>query len=344
MSWRAKPPVELPDRRAAWRWWWQSVDHLALLPMLARLPEPVAYAASAWRGSWSCRLGRDWAELSVGQVYVAERTAQAMRLMFPKATPQQVASWVRERYQTVAFEELEARWIARGAWADAVVHRWQLPDVARPLQALAGKGLVVVQAHFNNPLVGCMGLARASGKRVWVTMSSITDHHQVHPAVSAHFREKYAAALPWLNGGGFVDTDRAGGLRRLYRGLAAGDWVVVMADLPPAPGQDGVCVPWLGERRWLAEGAVRLARQTGSPLASLGMWRDAPGEWRWHLGDLRHLDEGGDGERAIADVYAGLGEAIRQAPGHWWAAHLLPEMRCGDTDLGVAEAAATART
>lgn len=341
MSWRARPPVELPGRRAALRWWWQAPDHLAVMPALARLPEPVAYAASAWRGRWSCRLGRDWAELSVGQAYVAERTAQAMRLMHPGATAPQVARWVRERYQTVAFEELEARWIARGGWADAAVQRWQLPDVTAPLRALAGRGMVVLQAHFNNPLVGCMGLARASGKRVWVTMSSITDHPQVHPAVSAHFRDKYAAAQPWLNGGGFVDTDRAGGLRRLYRGLAAGDWVVVMADLPPAPGQEGVSVPWLGERRWLAEGAVRLARQTGTPLASLGLLRGAPGEWRWALGDLQWLNEGGDGDSAIGRAYADLDSVIRQAPGHWWAAHLLPEMRCGDP--GVADALAAAR-
>lgn len=324
-----KVPDALTDPTARQRWWWQGPDYGLLLPVMARLPVSWGYAMSDKRGAWHARHGRDWAELSVGQRYVGERTAAAYRELVPQASDQDIAGWVRERYQTVSAEELEGQWIARGKLEVFGAGQPDFSAVLSRLDALGGKGLVVLQAHYNNPLVGCIGLARATGRRAWVTISAITDHPQVHPAVSRHFRNKYGQAQASLNGGGFQETESPAGLRRLYRALQAGDMVVVMADLPAAPGQDGVCVPWLGARRLMAAGAVRLARQTGCALSAMVVNRVRPGAWAWQLTEPLLPDPAlPDGQDvAVCAAYAALGQAILRHPGRWWAAHLLHDSR-----------------
>ena len=326
-----KVPDALTEPAARQRWWWQGPDYGLLLPALSRLPVGWGYALADKRGAWHARHGRDWAELSVGQRYIGERTAAAYRELVPTASVQDVAEWVVERYRTVSAEEMEGQRIARGALDVFAAGRPDFSAGLARLKGLGSGGLVVLQAHFNNPLVGCIGLARATGRRVWVTISAITDHPQVHPAVSAHFRRKYAHAQSSLNGGGFQETESPAGLRRLYRALSAGDMVVVMADLPAAPGQDGVCVPWLGASRLMAAGAVRLARQTGCAVSALVLNRVRQGAWAWSLTEPMLPKPGvADGQDvAIGAAYAALGTAILRHPGHWWAAHLLHDsQRC----------------
>jgi lauroyl/myristoyl acyltransferase len=154
-----------------------------------------------------------------------------------------------------------------------------------------------------------------------------------------HFRRKYAQAQASLNGGGFMETESPAGLRALYRALQAGDLVVVMADVPAAPGQDGICVPWLGRRRVLAPGAVRLARQTGAAMAAMVVACPANGAWSWTLTEPLVAKVGvPDGEdAAICAAYRALGAAIMANPGGWWAAHLLLDARNCDSGSGVWE-------
>lgn len=347
-----KAPDALLDQAAKRRWLWQGPDYGWLLPTLARLPERLGYALSGLRGWLNRRWGRDWAELSVGQRYIGERTAAAYRTLFPGAAPEAIAGWVLTRYQTVAAEELEGQRIARDVLDVFAAGQPDLSGCMTRLSGLGSGGLVVVQAHFNNPLVGCMGLARATGRRVWVTISAVTDHPQVHPAVSMHFKRKYAQAQASLNGGGFQETESPAGLRRLYRALKAGDLVVVMADLPAAPGQDGVCVPWLGQHRVMAAGAVRLARQTGCALAAMVVTCPANpsnGQWQWALSEPLLPQPGvPDGaDEAVASAYGALGEAIRRHPGQWWAAHLLHDAACcegGGGDMHAPKPAALRQT
>jgi hypothetical protein len=329
-------PDALPDEAAKRRWLWQGPDFGRLLPAMARLPARWGYALSGLRGRLNCRWGLDWAELSVGQRYIGERTAAAYSALFPGSAPQAIADWVVARYQTVSAEELEGQCIARGTLDVFAAGQPDLSGGMARLDGLGAGGLVVLQAHFNNPLVGCMGLARATGRRVWVTISAVTDHPQVHPAVSMHFRRKYAQAQASLNGGGFQETESPVGLRRLYRALKAGDLVVVMADLPAAPGQEGVCVPWLGQHRVMAAGAVRLARQTGCAMAAMVVTCPANGAWQWTLSEPLLPQPGVPDavDEAVGAAYGALGAAIRGNPGRWWAAHLLQDAPVCDGRVG----------
>jgi len=298
------------------RWWWQGPDYGCLLPVLAALPTGVGHMFSRWRGSVNARWSRDWAELSVGEAYVASRTAATWQALRPDADALQVEQWVRSRYQTVALEELTGMQLARGCWRGRTA--LAAPFKAALTAAPAG-GMVWLQAHFGNPLMGCVALAQGSGRRVWVTMSSITDHERVHPQVSGLFRNKYAHATRWLNGGGFVDSEKPATLRQLYRALQQGDWVVMMADLPAAPGQAGVCVPWLGGNRLLAEGAMRLLAQSGAGMGAMWMQTDGPKEWC--------LNGMVAGAETPHEAYASLARVLLDQPGAWWAAHLWLESR-----------------
>lgn len=312
----SSPPAALNRASAGTRWQWQGPDYGLFLPAMAWLISSWAYRLAGWRGLWAYKFSRDWAELSVGEPYLRARTSSAWRDVFPSASHDDIAVWTRERYQTVSEEELEARWIANG---DLSRFSFEGENLVQTLSQRGTQGLVLVQPHFNNPLVGCIGLAAMTGARVWVTMSAVTDHPQVHPLVSAHFRNKYATAQQWLNGGGFVNTENPGALRKLYRALQAGDVLVVMADIPPQPGQPGVCVQWMGKKRLLAEGAVRLAQQTGSRLAAMWVERSSQAAWRWKVSALKEACEG------VQPAFDALAAAIEANPGRWWGAHLLLE-------------------
>lgn len=318
MKWLKAAPTALKGIGSVWRWHLQALDYGLLLPLMSRLPTGIAYRLADWRGEWNAQHGRDWAELSQGLAYIASRTADALRLARPEATEAHVQSWVAQRYRTVAREELEARWLARG---DLGRFSMDLPNLKDWATQCKGDGVVVVQPHFHNPLLACVGLAKATGARVWVTISDITDHEQVHPLVSAHFRLKYASAQQWLNGGGFLPTEDKSSLRRFYKALKAGDIVVVLGDLPGQPGGDGVDVPWMGARRLLAAGAVRLAQHTGSCLVGMGVARADGGVWRWQLSKPVSLDV----PDAAGEVFACLEAQICADPGGWWASHLLSE-------------------
>ena len=81
-----------------WAWRWQAIDYGWLLPLLARLPYALAHKLAKWRGTVHAHLGRDWAELSVGMPYIAERTSKAANLLWPQLDAQVVCRTSRGRH------------------------------------------------------------------------------------------------------------------------------------------------------------------------------------------------------------------------------------------------------
>lgn len=289
------------------------------MPAIGRLPTPWAYAAARLRGRWAAARGRDWVELSLGLQYIHSRTQAAWRTAFPAAPQAAVDAWARARYETWVEEELEAGWMAQGAW-----HRFAALDLGPARQVLteaSGRGLVLVQAHYNNPTLACAAVGMATDRPVWMTVSGVYEHPQVHPCLRDLFRGKYRGAESRLHGGRLLHSESPASMRQLYRALERGDVVIVVADLPPEPGQDGVCVPWLGGTRLLAGGAHRLAARTGSRVGSLWLQAPAPGRWDLNLA----VEDDPTVDVAIRRAYARLAEVLSGHPGRWWAAHLLPE-------------------
>lgn len=318
-----RAPDALTDPAAASRWRQQAFTYQWLMPAIGRLPMPWAYTAARWRGRWASTRGRDWVELSLGLRYIRERTEAAWRSIRPQADSAQVAAWATARYQTWVEEELEAEWIRRGRW-----QRFRGLDLAAASQALTGpadQGLVLVQGHFNNPTLACAAVGMASSRPVWMTVSGIYEHAQVHPRLQDLFRGKYRGVEGLLNGGRLLHSESPSSMRQLYRALERGEIVIVVADLPPEPGADGVCVPWVGGHRLLAAGAQRLVSRTGSRVGSLWLQAPSAGQWSLHA----ELAPAGEPLQAVRQAYGRLGEVLQTEPGRWWAAHLWPDTpRC----------------
>jgi lauroyl/myristoyl acyltransferase len=99
--------------------------------------------------------------------------------------------------------------------------------------------------------------------------------------------------------------------------------LVILGDAPVLPGGGASMeVGFLGERRRLAGGPLRMAQRTDSDLG---------GYVCRHLGGARYQLEMGpiapaQDPAAVERVYDFFSAAISANPGGWWAADLLPAM------------------
>jgi lauroyl/myristoyl acyltransferase len=292
----------------------QALEYGWLVPAMARLPDALAYPLARWRGALNARHDRDWVSLSLRHRHVAAMAEQGLAQILPA---QAVGAAVVERFETVAREEMEARALELHG-----LGHFQM-DVADALARLAtrpaGRGLVLVTPHLETFVLGIAALA-STGARVHPVMSSVSEDPRVHPAIRAHFRLKYRGLERHLNGGQLADAETS--MRYFYRALSQGDVVVVIADAPAPPDSPGVCLPFLGAQRQVAQGALRLATQSGSLLAAFAChWQGG----RRHSVAMSELwDPQEDATAAYAHAFAFMEQHIRVNPGRWWASHLLP--------------------
>lgn len=303
-------PVSLPT----WSIRAQGPEYHWLLPALARLPDALAYRAARWRGIFNARHDRDWVSLSLGHRHVAHLAAEGFAEFLP---PNAVSGALLDRFETVAREEMEAR----------ALHIFGLNHFAvetgDALARLAGRprhrGLVLITAHLETFVLGIAALASA-GERIHAVMSNVSADPRVNNAVREHFRVKYAGLQRHLHGGSLAAAETS--MRHFYRALARGEIVVVLADAPAPPGVAGERVTWFGAERQLAQGALRLAQQSGSLLGAFACHHEGARRHSVHLSELHDAQLGS--EQAYAQAFAFLEKHIRYRPGRWWASHLLP--------------------
>jgi lauroyl/myristoyl acyltransferase len=298
--------------KLAWRW--QAIDYGFLMPLLAKLPYALAHKLAMLRGALHARYGRDWAELSVGIRYIAERTANAAVQLWPKL---KAADIVEKRYQAIAIEEWHGNILARGSLRDLHCNLDSLQHMLS--KASPQKGLVVLTAHFDSFIVGMVGLGLC-GRKTSVTTSNIYEHEQVHPAVGAFFERKYRGAETFLNGGKFMHVETS--LRAFYRALLRKETVVVVADLPATQEGSGVCLPWLGQSRKVANGGFRMAVETDSQICAMVCITNLEGEVSWLCSDVFDPETSADYETQLFQFFE---KCILENPGKWWASHLLQD-------------------
>lgn len=302
----------------AWSLALQGPEYRWLIPGMSALPDDLAYALARRRGRFNARHDRDWVSLGLQRQHVAPQVANGYALFLG---PAQVKACVDERFETVAREEMEARALERHGLQHFQVDAQDALDALH--QRPKKRGIVLVTAHLDTFVLGIAALAQR-GEVIHPVMSEVSADPRLHPAIREHFVRKYAGLQRHLNGGQLASAETS--MRHFYLALARGEAVVVLSDSPaPTPGT-GLCVPWMGEHRRMAQGALRLAETTGSLLAAFAC--------RWHEG--RHhsvhlsalLDPGQSGAQACArQAFAFLEQHILAAPGRWWASHLLPA--CG---------------
>lgn len=308
-------PEHPPKRPLAWHL--QALDYGLVLPILARLPLRWGAWLSRCRGRLHARLGRDWAELSLGMTYIGGRTAQAAKRLWPEGSASEV---VRERYVQVAREE----------WHGMLIQKNRLRDLSLDLNHLQqmlkyrdkARGLVVLTAHFDSFIVGMLGLGLC-GERTSVTTSNVYKNIQVHPAVQNFFDRKYRAGEQHLCGGQFLHVETS--TRSLMKALRRHETVVVVADAPATANGSGTWLTWLGAERKLADGALRMALETHSQLCAMVCVTDANGGLHWLCSEIH--DPQTD-PLSAQKCFAHLEQAILDYPGRWWAAHLLNDYPC----------------
>lgn len=308
-------PEHPPKRSLAWHL--QALDYGLVLPSLARLPLRWGGWLSLCRGRLHARLGRDWAELSLDLTYIGERTAQAAEKLWPALPSQEV---VRERYVQVAREEWHGMLIQQNRLHDL---RMDLSHLQQMLQQRdKERGLVVLTAHFDSFIVGMLGLGLC-GETTSVTTSNVYKNVQVHPAVQDFFDHKYQAGESHLSGGRFLHVETF--TRSLMKALRRHETVVVVADAPATVSGSGVWLNWLGAERKLADGALRMARETRSQLCAMVCVTEPDGVIRWLCSEIHDPETD---PQSAQRCFAHLEQAILNYPGHWWAAHLLNDYPC----------------
>jgi lauroyl/myristoyl acyltransferase len=293
-------------------------DFQYLLPALAALPIPIGHALSACRGQFNSLTGRDWRSIALGFRHIAQQSALGYRALSLEASTTQVRRWCRQRFVAEARDEFEGR-LAAAHRLGELSCEFTPPDTLARLRA-GGRGLVLLTPHYQSFFAGIAFLAR-SGRTVNAMSSAVTRDPRVDPAVQEHFDAKYRGLEHYLNGGKVVDHEL--GVRPFYRMLERREVLVILADAPVLSGSGASMeVDFLGAKRVLAGGPLRLAQRTGSDVGCY-VCR--------HLGGTRYqLELGGiapaDDPAAMARAYQFFSVAIAADPGGWWAADLLPSM------------------
>ncbi len=294
-----------------------AADYGVILPLLARLPLAAGYTMSTWRGWLNGLAGRDWRSMALGSRHVARQSAAGFRMLSPQPTETIVRSWVRERFETESREEFEGRLIAAGRVGE--LRRSVGPEGFLRACLRRERGLLLLTPHFDSFMLGIAFLGLA-GARINVMTSAITNDPRVSPAVREHFSRKYRGMEKLMNGGRMVDQED--GLRPFYRILERRECLVILADAPAVPGGASMAPCFLGERRALAGGALRMAQKTGSDLGAFVCRFVAPGRYVVEGGPIG----GANDSQTLEAAFAFLSNAIMASPGRWWAADLLPAM------------------
>lgn len=294
-----------------------QADYAWALPLMARMPLGTGYRLARLRGDMNARLGRDWRSMALGTRHIARQSAAGYRILRPQASEAELASLVLERFRAESLEEFEGRLIAAGRVSE--LSRTIVSDQFLAACANHERGLLLLTPHFDSFMLGIAFLGQA-GAVVNVMTSAITNDPLVSPAVQRHFFKKYRGMERMMNGGRMLDMEL--GLRPFYQMLERGERLVILADAPAVAGGAAATPFFLGRRRLMAGGALRIARKTGSDIGAFVCRYEKPGQYH-----LKGCLAGAAREPETLDAaYRFLSAEIEAAPGRWWASDLLPLM------------------
>ncbi|MBC5764750.1 methyltransferase domain-containing protein [Ramlibacter albus] len=314
----------MPVRDVLKQWAWAAarrahhLDFAYLLPAIAKLPIPLGHRLAALRGELNARLGRDWRSMALGFRHIRSHCIGAYRELQPSASQDQLAAWTRGRFVAEARDEYESRLTMAGRVEELECEIVAPFDLKQQLSNRE-RGLVLLTPHYQSFFLGIAFLARASGALVNSMSSSVTHDPRVDPAVQRHFDAKYRALERYI--GGKV-PDHETGSRQFYRMLQRKEVLVILGDAPVLPDGAAMAVDFLGAKRELAGGALRMARATGSDVGAFVCRHLGGKRYRIEMSEIGSAND----ESAIAKAYRFLGTAIEADPGGWWASDLITAM------------------
>ena len=314
--------------------WLHHVDFALLLPGLARLPLAWGYRLAALRGQFNALTGRDWRSMALGMRHIRRQSLAGYALLPLAADDAQRLAWRNERFVVEARDEFEARLVAAGRVDELACRPIGSALKFTGVLPQRERGLLLLTPHFDSFFVGVAFVARG-GARVNLMSSAVTHDPRVDVAVQRHFSAKYRGLEPWLNGGQVLDMEQ--GVRPFYRMLERGETLVVLGDAPVLPNGVAAQADFLGARRLLAGGALRLAEKTGSDIGGYVCCMERPGHYV-----MEWCEPGPAGDpQTVQRVYDLFSRAILTAPGRWWGSDLLPNLPVAPTTPDLPASAVT---
>lgn len=296
---------------------WHHLDFAHLLPTLARLPLAVAWPLARARAGLQARTRFDWRSIALGYRHIERQTVAGYALLPLASTEARRDAWCRERFAVEAREEFEAHLVMAGRAGELRCRFSGEPTT--PIRPGRERGLVLLTPHYDSFFLGIAFLERF-GARMSPMSSGVTGDPRVEPAVSRYYRLKYEALARHLNGGRVLEMEQ--GVKPFYKLLNQGEVVIVLADAPVLPQGASMNVDFLGARRVLAGGALRMAQHTDSDIGGFVCRHLCGGDYEVEMMPVGPAREPASIER----VYAGFSRAILADPARWWACDLLPAM------------------
>jgi len=294
------------------RWlclFWAWFDYQLVLPRLARLPRTWARVPVVLRGVVNFLFDMEWRTLARGHGYVRGATYKVIRSLGFGAPS--AALRTLQRFCYCSWEEYDAERLARGDVADISGRLEGVDDLLAA--ARAGRGVVLLMAHFDSFCVGLVLLSRL-GLTINLMSSDIVNHPRVPRPISRYFTRKYEGMSSLFSPGRVVHHE--GNLRFFLAALTRGEIVVIACDGTGKPGRNTV-VDFLGASRAMARGPEFLARETDALVASYVCRRSDKNTFELAVSPLHPVAAGG-----IQKAYDFLDDRIRAEPERWWASDL----------------------
>jgi len=247
-------------------------------------------------------LGDAVGHLGIRRAVARENLARA----FPEKSAAERDAILAEHYREmgrIAAEYGRLATLARAPGDETVV-----TEGFEPLRRFVGRGMLMMSGHFGNFELAAAWLARFNPVDFLVKPLS-------NPVVDARIERLRRAA-----GVGVVSTH--GGVKSIIRALRAGHWIAIAADQDA--GRHGVFVPFFGRLASTAQGAARMALQTGSPMVLGSMMRQGDGRHRLVFDPAREV-EGPADEASVLELTAWhtalLEQRVRRHPEHYFWLH-----------------------
>ena len=309
-------------------WWFlrliNDVMFVCAWPLVARLPFGVGMKLGEWLGRLCYVLDLDWRTVAVREHFVRDRTRSALSEICPGREASAIERLLVGRFVSAAREELEGHWLHLRR-AEQCRCEFEGLDAIKAQVAASGQGVVLLSFHFDAVVMGMaqMGLA---GLALNVMTSNIVEDPRVPSSVQCYFRSrKYTGLSRCLNGGSnvHVEPHKSTRLLEFYARLSRGECLVVLGDAPSNKPDKAVIVDFLGRRRAMAPGAVRIAEQAGVPMAAFVCLSLPCGSYRVICTPLFFPSLEGSHAGNVPALFAFLETHIRHHPDRWWAADLM---------------------
>lgn len=310
-------------KNGSWHWFglrlWLDAIFWLLLPLASRLPMRWGMVLAVLLGKFCRWLDVDWRTVALREHYVAQRTRLAYREICPTLSDRELDGAVARRFENSSREELEGHWFALGRTGE-VACKFEGVTAIHDYQQ-QGKGAVLLTLHFDATLMGVVKLGEA-GLRLNLMTSDVVEDRRVARSVQRYFARKYAGIDKALNGGRALHVESH--LKTFYSGIRSGEGVVVLGEAPTGNVEEALLVDFLGRRRAIAPGAVRIAEKTGAPMAAFVCLREAVGSYRVLCSPLVFPEKTAGHSQNVQFLFDFLAAHVRQMPDRWWAADQLP--------------------